>query len=199
MLKTWTPEDKETVRTMVAAGRSIRDIAAAFKVSPNSIHGVVARNNLGPWPAGTRGGNKPIPDGLARAWPGASLRQLGHMFTDRPDRVREWGKQLGLPPKLTNKAKAAAGVSVWKKKPLSKSWAQRAQPVCIDQPFRDDSPAGQAARVLQSLGLIYRCLETGTPSIRGKFWNRGGKVLTDADVIERATSYQQREARRLAA
>lgn len=52
---------------------------------------------------------------------------------------------------------------------------------------RDYSHAGQAAQYLQKNGPIYRCTSTGKAVAKGTFWNRGGHILTDADVIERAS------------
>lgn len=51
---------------------------------------------------------------------------------------------------------------------------------------RDCTRAGQAADFLQKNGPIYRCTSKGAPFAKGTFWNRGGRILTDDDVIERA-------------
>lgn len=54
---------------------------------------------------------------------------------------------------------------------------------------RDMSIAGQAADFLRHTGAIFRCDHRGRlpkKGAQGAFWNRGGYVLSDAEVIGRA-------------
>jgi hypothetical protein len=51
---------------------------------------------------------------------------------------------------------------------------------------RDETLAGRAVDHLRRYGPVYRCREDGEPDFAGRFWNRGGHVLTDDDVIQRA-------------
>lgn len=53
--------------------------------------------------------------------------------------------------------------------------------------FRDMSTPGHAADYLRRYGAVYRCDERGKPVPKGGHWNRNGHVLTDADVIARAS------------
>ncbi len=92
--------------------------------------------------------------------------------------VTMWRHQAGLAPHC--RAKRASRSTA---RPLHGRLGGGPRPLQI---HRDYSRAGQAAAFLQSKGPIYRCTPTGKPLAKGLYWNRGGRVLTDADVIERA-------------
>lgn len=52
---------------------------------------------------------------------------------------------------------------------------------------RDMSVIGQAVEFLRRIGPVFRCLTSGAASDKGEFWNRNGWVLSDEDVVSRAT------------
>ncbi|KUR71191.1 hypothetical protein AQZ52_11005 [Novosphingobium fuchskuhlense] len=52
---------------------------------------------------------------------------------------------------------------------------------------RDMSRAGCAAEFLRRWGSVYRCTADGAPNAKGQFWKRNHTVLTDDQIIARAT------------
>lgn len=112
------------------------------------------------------------------------LVQLGSQQTAKHFRaslttVTLWRRQAGLP--LHHRAKKPSRSTA---RPMQGRLGGGPRPLFI---HRDRSRAGQAAEFLQRNGPIYRCTSNAVPFAKGAFWNRGGRVLTDADVIERAT------------
>lgn len=57
---------------------------------------------------------------------------------------------------------------------------------CLSDYQRDMSKTGMAVDFLRKFGPVFSCDEKGRPDHRGKFWNRGGWVLSDDDVVSRA-------------
>lgn len=52
---------------------------------------------------------------------------------------------------------------------------------------RDMSQAGQAADYLRRYGAVYRCDAVGKPNPKGTHWKRNFAVLTDDEIIARAS------------
>lgn len=61
---------------------------------------------------------------------------------------------------------------------------------------RDMSRLGRAVDYLQRFSAISRCRADGSLTPTGTHWRRGSSILTDDEVIERADSMRDREARR---
>lgn len=53
--------------------------------------------------------------------------------------------------------------------------------------FRDMSAAGSAADHLRRYGAVFRCGPDGKPNAKGGFWNRNSHVLTDDEIMSRAS------------
>ncbi|MCP4620584.1 MAG: hypothetical protein GY844_29615 [Bradyrhizobium sp.] len=50
----------------------------------------------------------------------------------------------------------------------------------------DLTAVGQAADFLRRYGAVYRCNERGGANSKGEFWNRNGRVKTDAEIMHAA-------------
>ncbi|WP_374139528.1 hypothetical protein, partial [Sphingomonas sp.] len=64
---------------------------------------------------------------------------------------------------------------------------------------RENSEAGRAAKWMQQFWPTFRCDVRGEPMPDGFFWNCGGKVMTDGEIITAADEKRERDARLLKA
>lgn len=111
---------------------------------------------------------RPAPAHFASAARQHSLAKLETLFGVGPVVVRRWLKEAGVRRRPLTVARVN-----YKPAPVIK--------------HVEGSLAGRAVdECLQKLGPVYRCTETGRPDKTGIHWNRGGRVLTDDDVIDRA-------------
>lgn len=88
--------------------------------------------------------------------------------------VTRWRRECGVKPQ-DRAVKSSAGKSVRR--------AFRQTPLAQQ---RDCSAAGLAAEFLRKSSPIFRCDQRGRLNPKGKFWHRGGYVLSDDEVIVRA-------------
>lgn len=141
---------------------------------------------------------EPIPDDLAERAAEMTMTQLAAHYGRSDYLIRAWLKEKGLRAK-------AARMGTGKRGPGSSGWKSFGQRASGDwtklHDNRDCSRAGMAAKYLGRLGPIYRCDARGKPLPDGFFWNRGGFVLSDDEVIERAlrNGWREHEWRDLAA
>ncbi len=112
----------------------------------------------------------PAPDGFALSAAMMTMRELRIRYGAAPTTIQRWLSAAGI-----NCRRAAPG-----RKP-------NAYLVAPTNPVnRDMSRVGQAVEFLRHYSSIFRCAPTGRPDPKGSRWNRGGYVLDDAGVIERA-------------
>jgi len=111
---------------------------------------------------------RPAPAHFASAARQHSVAKLETLFGVGPVVVRRWLKETGV----TRRPLAIARVN-YKPAPVIK--------------HVESSLAGRAVdECLQRFGPVYRCTPTGRPDKDGSHWNRGGRILTDDEVIDRA-------------
>lgn len=124
--------------------------------------------------------------GLKRPVPGdflAVLRLRGSAGAAKHYRaslgtVTRWRREIGMAPQERARRPSA---------PAQGRTYRTAAAINRGYVNRDFSAAGQAANFLCKYGAVYRCKSTGAPFPKGEFWNRNGHVLTDEQIIERAT------------
>lgn len=122
--------------------------------------------------------------GLKRAIPAdfdAVIRRLGSQQAARHYHaslatITRWRRELGFKPQAR----------------MNVSRGPRAKPIhaFVQRPLiqnRDMSRAGLAADFLRRYGAVYRCDDNGKPNAKGAFWKRNYAVLTDDELIARAT------------
>lgn len=180
-----TPKQREKIRALIAAGHSSRQIAEILGRTKSGIIGIADRWKLGPWqtkPGYGPGSASRLPLDFADQWRIMNHSKLGKHYGRSPRTITHWVKLAGLvrthnTPRTTPLAKPRL---------VSGNNTGGHKPAKFTDVRRDTSLAGQAADHLRRLSAVYRCNDQGTPAIGGKFWNRGGHVLTDADIIERA-------------
>lgn len=148
-------------------------LVAHFGVNVSCICEV--RKELGlPAPNPTRG-PKPLPDGFTDDAPRMTMAELCAKYERSRPVIEGWLKRAGVT------ARRAVPV----RRPMS--FGERAAGgVTKMHDASDSSRAGMAARYLRRFGPVYRCDALGKPTPDGFFWNRGGFVLSDDEVIERA-------------
>lgn len=91
--------------------------------------------------------------------------------------VTRWRRQMSLTPFVPAKkpVRTVSGAG---------SFMGYRRPIFVN---RDLSRVGQAADFLRKYGAVYRCGPRGNPQPKGEFWNRNGHVLTDDEIISRAS------------
>lgn len=156
-----------------------KELCAMFRVYEQAI--CEARKRVG-IPAPPRG-QTPAPADFADRAADMTLAQLVAHYGRSDWLVRQWLKAKGL--------RAVSAVPVRKPRgPGSTGWKSFGQRAAGDWTKQfdasDSSRAGMAARFLRRFGPVYRCDAGGKPLPDGFFWNRGGFVLSDEEVIERA-------------
>lgn len=87
--------------------------------------------------------------------------------------ITRWRRQIGIRPDA--RVKKGIGQS------RSRGFVER--PLLAK---RDLTLVGQAVDFLRTRGPVYRCDACGKANVKGEFWNRGGWVLSDSDVLARA-------------
>jgi hypothetical protein len=112
----------------------------------------------------------PVPAGFALVASNLPMKRLREHYGRSESTIKAWCREANVKPRGAKPGP----------KSTNKPWASP------DRPCRDWSQAGQAAEYLRRFGPVYRCNDTGMPSQGGRFWNRGGYILTDADLIARA-------------
>lgn len=95
----WTPEHREKLRALVAAGNAAREIAPVFGLSRKSVIDAVRRYNLGPWIA--KPGSKPgdidhIPADFAELWQTHTQVELVAHYHRAASTISLWVKRLNL-------------------------------------------------------------------------------------------------------
>lgn len=116
------------------------------------------------------------PANLAALASRMTLSELTERFSVSPKTIRRWCSICGVKPQRepARRTTRAPGTG----------W--QGQPARVINATPITSRAEDAARFLQRFGAVYRCGQTGRPAVNGDHWNRGGHVLSDADVIARA-------------
>lgn len=112
----------------------------------------------------------PLPDNFAAIAPTMTLVELQIYYGRGQTVLRRWIAESGVRPRRRVSTFVSRGNRI-----------PTAPRVSLDL-----SRAGGAAEFLRQFGPVYRCHELGRPDAKGKFWNRGGYVLTDDDIIQRA-------------
>lgn len=109
------------------------------------------------------------PEGFHLTAPSMTLSELRVRYGKSANVIRAWLASAGVSPRRG----APGGRTHYKPAPSIK--------------HVENSLAGRAVdECLQKLGPVYRCDARGVPLADGFFWNRGGYVLTDDEVIDRA-------------
>lgn len=155
----------------VARGVCTGDLAAHYEVS----YSVIVR-----WrkETGTKGADRcpgrpfatvAVPDGFALVASNFTVKQLRERYGRGQAVIGRWLAECGVEAR----------------RPLARHAGPHAL-IMNKRPHRDDTRAGQAAEYLRRFGPVYRCRPGGAAATRGDHWNRGGFVLTDAELIERA-------------
>lgn len=111
----------------------------------------------------------PMPDGFALVAPRLTVKQLRQRYGRGQSVIARWLVEAGVEAR----------------RPIARHAGN--YPLTMNKrAHRDESRAGQAAEYLRRFGPVYRCRPTGSAATRGNYWNRGGFVLTDAELIGRA-------------
>lgn len=113
---------------------------------------------------------KPMPPSFRLMAPRMTMKQARAHYGCSQAKIAEWAKEAGIQLR-----RAASHVPPGPRQTIQKPTN------------RDMSLAGRAvSECLQRVGPVLRCDALGHPLEDGFFWNRGGHVLTDDDVIARA-------------
>jgi transposase len=191
------PAEIETIRSMVAQGKSAQTIGNALGRTKRSIIGLVKRKKLGPWLSGSgrpAHNTTTMPDGFAAMWQTMSNASLAKHYGRSSSTIHKWVKNSGLQRPAGVRLTAPKQSAPVAKPRLVITAAAGHKPTRVEI-YRDQSPAGLAVTYLRKLSPVYRCNANGRHDVAGKFWLRGHTVLTDADVIERADWLRSRERR----
>ena len=145
--------------------RSYDDMTSHWNASADTIRRWITESGLerkGPVRAG-----RPVPAGYKARRDGYTAPEMAKHFGTSKDTVRRWDSEVGF--------KAPART---KQLPMFRE----AQPT-----QRDMTIAGMAADYMRSDRPVYRCNERGGPDPKGRRWRCGSAVLSDAELIERAS------------
>lgn len=217
---TWTQEEKDRVREMVAAGHNSEVIAQALGRTRKGIIVSVSRYKLGPWPSLEK---KDMPEGFAEDAVWMGIRRLSEKYHLGLGSIERFRAELGITKVTRKKKDPSERKPRAPAKPRTKPRPSRAKKVAkeafvrqaqeprktylkekyktapIDFGTRDTSPAGEAQAYLQREGYrpVARCDENRVATATGKFWICGNVhgVLTDAQLIERVTEIRERRER----
>ena len=145
-----------------------------------------------------------VPNDFATTARGMTLRAASRHYGHSREIVTRWFEETGTPrapgkpgPKAQQPAPPVAKSTVSRSNaPFRSSCRPGAG---VERASRDMSQAGQAADYLRQFSGVWRCNADGGPSIGGRFWRRGGAVLTDAQIIERAEEVRVRRAEQISA
>lgn len=123
---------------------------------------------------GYKGLVRPVPEDFMailrlHGSPGAARHYHASLST-----ITRWRRQIGLRPDAR----------------IKKGIGQSRSRGFVERPLiskRDLTVIGQAVDFLRTRGPVFRCDAHGAPAVHGEFWNRGGWVLSDNDILARAT------------
>lgn len=114
--------------------------------------------------ARARRNSNAAPAGFALSAPRLTMKQLRERYGRSAYHIHRWCTETGVRPLHVGRVRAL---------PPARKLEQ--------------SIAGRAVEEsLRRFGPVFRCDATGAPIPDGFFWNRGGRILSDDDVIERA-------------
>lgn len=123
---------------------------------------------------------RPVPGDFREVAPGRSINELQRIYGAGPDTIVRWRKETGV-----GTSRIPAPRRVAPRKPTGIRSRQPLPRPLIDA--RDQSRAGLAAQFLQKFGPVFRCTAEGQADPKGTHWRRSSSVLTDAEIMERAT------------
>lgn len=110
-----------------------------------------------------------VPDGFADVVRQLTVKQLRERYAASEPLIRRWCAETGTEPRK-------AGVVRFR----------QVQPRPLTD-HRDQSRAGMAAIFLQRFGPVFRCNANGHADPKGTHWRRSSAILTDVEIMERAT------------
>lgn len=119
---------------------------------------------------------RPMPEGFATYAPTMNVMEIRAKTGASAEAVKRWLGEAGV---TTRAMKHRSSISASPKGFVSRA-SERVHIEC--------SRAGEAAEYLRRFGPVYRCKPTGAPDAKGSHWRRNNTVLTDEEIIERATS-----------
>lgn len=184
----------------VAKGKSVAQMKVRYNRGHKTIKRWFAEAGI---PCGVEVAKKlamrPMPDDFPVLSKIMSMENLMLHYGAGRDTVRRWAKEDGQsrPGGFHTVRKEKAKPFVRKdppKRPARVATRTGANPPSVNAFQRDMSAVGQAAEYLGKVSSIFRCNERRHLDPKGKFWNRGGYLLTDADVLERAAYLREKRA-----
>lgn len=173
----WTDNTKEYVRIQAANGQTALAIGQTLGVTRSAILGGISRYSLGKLKR-----RNVIPDDFAQLWPTMLIQELAAHYGVGRDAPGRWAAKLGLPSKaMLNPPKP-------KRKPRQGGFYTGPMPA--PEQFRyEDSPVGEAHRYCGKFAPTFK--------VPGG-WRYGSRLLSDAELVEKAAFLREREARRAA-
>lgn len=176
-------QKKETIAALMKQGLSGRQIAERLNMSRGTVLGFAKRNKLGEWATLSKIAEWTPPADFEDQWRVTGLKRLAENLGVSEHSVKLEVKRRGLKrdaplPSYPCNAPIKPALRTFK----------AGQPMPVKPGYsRDMTVVGQAADHLKKVSQIWRCDENRAPNPKGKYWNRGGYLLTNDDVIERAT------------
>jgi len=176
-------EHKDNIARLMAEGLSARQVGEAIGVKRASVLTFAKKHNLGEWASTSKAAPWTPPADFDALWAVTGEKRLALIVGASEYTVRTEAKRRGLvrTARLPNNPHA--------KPPKPKqAFVERSYQIApVKSGYsRDMSRVGQAADFLKGKAQIWRCNATRQYDPKGEYWNRGGYLLTDADVISRA-------------
>ena len=129
--------------------------------------------------------NRPVPDGFVLAARMTHRTGLRRRYGVSIDVIDRWCRETGVTP-----VPGASG---------NPTWTNNLGSMTKQFDARENSRAGQAAKWMQQFWSTFRSDVRGRPLPDGFFWNCGGKVMSDDEMIAAADEKRDRDARLLRA
>jgi hypothetical protein len=112
---------------------------------------------------------RPVPENFRMLAPTMTMRRATSFWGAGEHLLKRWRDETGVGFKKTSPFRSGGAPSALN-----------------TETRRDLSRAGQAAEFLRKLAPVWRCDADGKTNPSGTHWRRNMRVLTDADLIERA-------------
>lgn len=194
-----TPEQAEEIRQFIASGKTARQIGEIIGRTKANVIQLVVRKQLGPWlsrPGHSPGDISHIPEDFEEKWQTMSQAKLAAHYHRTSSTIGTWAKRKGLVRTVPTVPRAPAKAVKPVKRPSVLGRVGGHKQAAFSQANRDMSYVGRAVDHLRFYGPVYGCdaagkpqarmLENGKPNPKSTHWNRGGRILDDDEIIERA-------------
>lgn len=187
-----TVEELGQIRDMIAAGRTSAEVAEAIGTSQKSVLALALHHKLGTWKHYHGRFERPSREALEEAMRGRTGYHVAEKYGVSAKTVYSWCRSYDIPLRPGKRLPKVPPAATRDKLPETLTYAFSLKSEVY---IRDTSPAGLAAEFFRRDREVIHCDHAGKPCQGGKFWRCGGRIMTDAEIIDAAAEKKARDAR----